>query len=400
MTACSNFTSQELSLPTITSNENPARRLLDAGWNAPLDLPEDLMSVTDHRKRLLAVAETNFVGIGIPADFGGGGGTILDMAAAQRQLALLDPGLAIGLCMHSHSIGVMVEHHRRVGDTSWMLLEAIANRHCLVGSAFAEPGGSANLMRSKTTARKAGRGYVLNGVKFPCSLATTAELFCLNAATDTGETIVALCAADADGLVADGKAWPAVGMGSSDTGKLTLTDVALDDRLIYHRAPSGTTDSIVTMGFVWFAVLMAATYHGVLTRTIELAAGGAKAAGTIAGDTRSTLLGQASRELLALGGNAHWLGQVWAASALDERSALGAAMALRAQTSATRDRVMAALTPVIGSRLYVTGQLVNQLSFDSLAVHHHPPALLVCDNGVGSTVLGQHVDFDVNEHAA
>lgn len=385
----------------MSSNaDTPARRLLDAGWGFPLDLPADLMSQTDHRKRLLAVAETNFVGIGIPTDFGGSGGSMLDVAAAQRQLALLDPGLAIGLCMHSHSLGVMVEHHRRTADTSWMLLEAIAGRHCLVGSAFAEPGGSANLMRSRTAARRVAKGYVLNGVKFPCSLATTAELFCLNAATDTGETIVALCPADAAGLVADGKAWPAVGMGSSDTGKLTLTDVSLDDRLVYHRAPAGSTDRIVTMGFVWFAVLMAATYHGVLSRMIQVAAEGVGATGLHSADSRPPLIGQATRELLALGGNAQWLAQVWTDQKLDEQAALGAAMALRAQTSATRDRVVAAITPVIGSRLYATGQLINALSFDSLAVHHHPPALLVCDSGVGNAVLGEHVDFDVNERAA
>lgn len=383
----------------IPSAGSAARRLLDAGWGLPLDLPDDLMATADHCDRIKRVAATNFPLVGIPGDLGGEGGDMLDVAAAQRQLAVIDPGLAIGLCMHAHSVGLVVEHHRRLSDNSWMLLEAIAMRHSLVGSAFAEPGGSANLMRARTTARRSGKGYLLNGVKFPCSLATTAELFCLNAATDDGETIVALCPAGADGLTTDGNAWPAIGMRSSDTGKVVLEDVHLDDRLIYHRAPSGSTDPIVIMGFVWFAVLMAATYHGALTRMIDIAATGATAAGARGDDPRSGLLGQATRELLALGGNAQWLGRVWTQKGIDQESALAAAMALRAQTSVTRDRVVSALTPVIGSRLYTTGQLVSALNLDSLAVHHHPPALLVCDDGVGSAVLGQPVSFDLAERA-
>ena len=379
---------------------SPARTLLDAGWSRPLTLPPDLMSLEDHRSRIQLVATTEFPVLGIPADMGGGGGNMLDMAAAQRQLALLDPGIAIGLCMHAHSVGLVVEHHRRLSDNSWMLLEAIAGKHCLVGSAFAEPGGSANLMRSRTTARRSGRGYLLNGVKFPCSLSTTAELFCLNAATDDGDTIVALCPAGAAGLEADGNAWPALGMRSSDTGKITLTDVHLDDRLIYHRARTGTTDPIVVMGFVWFAVLMAATYHGALTQMLDLAAAGAIAAGAGSDDPRSGLLGTATRELLALGGHAQWLGRVWTTEGLGQEAALGAAMALRAQTSVTRDRVVAALTPVIGSRLYTSGAMISALNLDSLAVHHHPPALLVCDDGVGSAVLGQRVNFDLPVRAS
>ncbi len=346
------------------------------------------------------MAATNFPLVGIPADLGGEGGDMLDVAAAQRQLAVVDPGMAIGLCMHAHSVGLVVEHHRRLSDTSWMLLEAIAMRHSLVGSAFAEPGGSANLMRARTTARRSGKGYLLNGVKFPCSLSTTAELFCLNAATDDGETIVALCPAGADGLTTDGNAWPAIGMRSSDTGKVILEDVHLDDRLIYHRAPSGSTDPDRDHGLR----VVRGPDGGDLPRCTDpddrYRREPARPPPVRRGDDpRSGLLGQATRELLALGGNAQWLGRVWTQKGIDQQAALGAAMALRAQTSVTRDRVVSALTPVIGSRLYTSGQLVSALNLDSLAVHHHPPALLVCDDGVGSAVLGQPVSFDLAERA-
>src|SRR3954452_7105533 len=88
------------STPPEAPTLSPARTLLDAGWSRPLELPDDLLAAEDHRTRIGMVAATNFPVLGIPADLGGCGGDMLDMAAAQRQIALLDPGMAIGLCMH------------------------------------------------------------------------------------------------------------------------------------------------------------------------------------------------------------------------------------------------------------------------------------------------------------
>jgi alkylation response protein AidB-like acyl-CoA dehydrogenase len=376
--------------------DRPARALLDAGWESPIDLgalPEDA------GRRLRTVAAGDFTILAIPQELGGLGGDMVAVAAAQRQLAQVDPGLAIGLCMHSHSVGVMVEHHRRLADSSWMLLEAIADRHSLVGSAFAEPGGSANLMRARTTAIRDGAGYRVTGTKFPCSLATTAELFCLSAhAVETGETIVALVPAGAEGLRTIGDAWPSLGMRSSDTGKVVLEGVALDERLVYHRAPAGSLDGIVVMGFVWFAVLLAATYAGVLTRLVDAAAESVRERGELAGPGRRrlALVGAAARAVLALQAGCRTLALQWQAAELDGQAALAAAMSLRASASAARDAVAGGVTPVLASHLYTAGHVVAADALDSLAVHHHPPALLVCDEGVGSACVGEPISLDAD----
>ncbi|GAA4955246.1 hypothetical protein GCM10023238_22330 [Streptomyces heliomycini] len=49
---------------------------------------------------------------------------------------------------------------------------------------------------------------------------------------------------------------------------------------------------------------------------------------------------------------------------------------------------MSLLTPGVGSRLYGRGQQAAGLALDSLAAHHHPPSLLVCDEVVGSFGTG------------
>jgi alkylation response protein AidB-like acyl-CoA dehydrogenase len=383
--------------------ESPARELLDAGWEAPLELSE-LPGPDDEIGRIRAVARGDFTVLAVPEEFGGLGGDMLAVAAAQRQLALVDPGLAIGLCMHSHSVGVMVEHHRRLRDSSWMLLEALGDRRCLVGSAFAEPGGSANLMRSRTVARRDGKGYRLSGIKFPCSLVTTAELFCLSAnAVESGETLVALLPAGTQGMETDASAWPSLGMRSSDTGKLVLSDVPLDDRLVYHRAPSGSVDPIVVMGFVWFAVLMGATYAGVLSALVDAGAEAVRAqeekTGELAGPGRRrvALVGAAARAVLSLQSACRTLAAQWQAEALAGPTALAAAMAVRSLASEARDAVVTSLTPVIGSRLYTDGHGAASLALDSLAVHHHPPALLICDEGIGSACIGRSICLDADQ---
>ncbi len=48
--------------------------------------------------------------------------------------------------MHTLTVGLMADHWRRHRDTSWMMLEGLAATPGLIASAFAEPGGSSNLV--------------------------------------------------------------------------------------------------------------------------------------------------------------------------------------------------------------------------------------------------------------
>ncbi|NHC16103.1 acyl-CoA dehydrogenase, partial [Motilibacter sp. E257] len=159
----------------------------------------------------------------------------------------------------------------------------------------------------------------------------------------------------------------------------------------------GSMDPIVTMGFVWFAVLMGATYSGVLTSVVELASEGARRKASSPTGPVAPLVGSAAREVLALTGATQWLARAWEEGHLSPDAALAAAMGVRATASSVRDRVFSALAPVIGSRLYTSGQQAAALALDSLAVHHHPPALLVCDTGVGAACLGAPITFELEK---
>ncbi|SDF98636.1 Acyl-CoA dehydrogenase [Sinosporangium album] len=367
------------------------RELLDSGWRTPWT-PAPPERGTRGADRIRQVAASGFAELAIPREFGGAGAGLVEVASAQRALAARDPSVAIAVNMHSFTVGLMADYWRRHRDTSWMLLEGIAGSHALVASAFAEPGGSPNFMSSRSSAIETDKGYRVSGTKYPCSLASTATLVCLTARVDaTDETILALCPAASPGLTVEGD-WPSLGMAASDTAKLVLRDVELDDRLVFHRGPADVIDDTVVSGMVWFAVLLSATYHGVLSSLLDLAYQQVAKSGQYG--VRVALLGRATRELLTLGGACRQLGRDFEEGLVAGRAALATAVGLRATLSEVRDRVVSAVTPVVGSRLYTRDHPAAGLLVDSLAAHHHPPSLLVCDQVVGDHCAGREISFD------
>ncbi|MCD9195212.1 acyl-CoA dehydrogenase family protein [Streptomyces albireticuli] len=372
-------------------DEAPHRVLLDAGWSTAWR-PAPAREGTTGAERVRELAAGGYAALPVPEEFGGAGASLAEVAAAQRALGTADPSAAVALNMHAFTVGLMADYWQRHRDTSWMLLEGIARTGALVASAFAEPGGSPNFMSSRSEAVPTTKGYRVTGTKYPCSLATTATLVCLTArVAGTDETILALCPRSSPGLTVEGE-WPSLGMTGSDTARLVLRDVELDDRLVFHRGPADVIDDNVVSGMVWFAVLLSATYHGVLGALLDEAYRQVTGAGAYG--PRTALLGRATRELLTLGGACRQLAADVTSGAIAGRAALAAAVGLRASLSDTRDRVLGAVTPVIGSRLYGRGQRAAHLLVDSLAVHHHPPSLLTCDEAVGAFCTGREISFD------
>lgn len=369
----------------------PHTSLLDSGWHS-LWAPSTAARGSCGPDRIKEVAAGGFAALAIPREFGGAGAGLVEVASAQRALGASDPSVAVALNMHSFTVGLMADYWRRHRDTTWMLLEGIAGSHALVASAFAEPGGSPNFMSSLSTATETDKGYLVSGTKYPCSLASTATLVCVTARVQaTDETILALCPAASPGIAVEGD-WPSLGMTASDTGKLVLRNVEIDDRLVFHRGPADVIDDTVVSGMVWFSVLLSATYHGVLSSLLDLAYRQVTASGQYG--LRVAALGRATREVLTLGGACRQLGRDFEDGLVSGRAALASAIALRATVSDVRDRVVSALTPVMGSRLYTRDHPAARLLIDSQAAHHHPPSLLVCDQAVGDHCAGREISFD------
>jgi alkylation response protein AidB-like acyl-CoA dehydrogenase len=320
----------------------------------------------------------------VPDEFGGGGASLLDVASAQRAIAIVDPSLAIALNMHSFTIGLLREYWIAKKDISWFLLEGIAEKNALVASAFAEPAGLPNMLSANMDAVRSPKGYRLSGVKYPCSLVTSADIFCTNArVSGSAEIIVAMVPAKAPGLTAD-ETWRGMGMRSSDTGRLTLSEVEVDERLVFYSAPADEIDDLVIAGIVWFAALLAASYHGAMCRLLSMAVQPKQSYSS----ERRYVLGRATRPVISLGFSCQGVARAWDDGSLGGTAALAAAQALRNQVAAAADDVVREIRLLVGSRLYTRGDELGELGLDLIASHHHPPAELICDFSLGGIALG------------
>lgn len=371
-----------------TGDAHELDALLAGGWTGTWQCPK-LPDATPAR-RLRAVAETGFAGLAVPAEFGGAGASLLDVASAQREVARFDPGAAIALNMHSFTIGLLREYWLAEHDISWFLLEGIAEKNALIASAFAEPGGLPNMLSANMQAVRKKKGYCLTGTKYPCSLITTADIFCTNARVDpSGEIIVAMVPARSPGMTRE-ETWAGLGMRSSDTGTLALADVEVDDRLVFYSAPADRIDGLVVAGLVWFCVLLAGTYHGVLTTFL---AGAAAQSKERSADIRY-VLGQAVRAAVNLGSSCQGVARAWEEGGLRGSAGVGTAQALRNQVAAAADDVVRHVRLLVGSRMYALGNPLAELGLDLLASHHHPPAEPVCDLSLGGIALGEPATLD------
>jgi acyl-CoA dehydrogenase len=163
----------------------------------------------------------------MPVEYGGGGGdfrheTILSMAAIRRGV----DGFAIAL--HNNIVAPYIlaygteEQKRR-----W--LPRLANGELIAAIAMTEPGTGSDLAAVKTTARRDGDEYVINGSKTFISNGQLANLICVVTKTDpaAGSRGISLVMVETDEAAGfrRGRNLDKVGCEAQDTSELFFEDV-------------------------------------------------------------------------------------------------------------------------------------------------------------------------------
>ena len=176
-----------------------------------------------------AAAEAGLMGVLIPREYGGAG---------------LD-ALAFTLCIEEFaracaSSAVIVDVHTSVGSEPILLfgteeqkrawLPRLASGDLLGAFALTEPGSGSDAASLKTTARKAGQDYVLNGTKVFITNIGHAGVYIVFARTGPDERAAGVSAfivpADTPG-VRVGQVFDKMGLHGSPTGELVFEDVAV-----------------------------------------------------------------------------------------------------------------------------------------------------------------------------
>nr|WP_315463280.1 acyl-CoA dehydrogenase family protein [uncultured Rhodoferax sp.] len=349
------------------------------------------------------LGQAGYFGVAIPRDFGGGGGSTLECCAVQARLAQVDAGLAIGLNMHLFSTGVILEEWRLKKDLSWALLEAVATQKRLIASAFAEPGLGGSLLRSTCHARRVDGGYVVSGIKAPCSIIKRSDLICLQMlASDTANNLlVALIPTNSQGVSVT-PTWSAMGMSHSESDTLKLENVFVPDDLVFYRTRAGKdNDPVFAWSLCWFAVTAVAVYLGLASKALgQTCEHMAKAKYAGGNQVRAsypefqTSLGSAVDRYLLLVNACKSV-----ARAMDDRvesseAVLASALSLRA-SAVEIARMLVDLSELCGGSSYGAGAPLAGLWRDAQAILYHPPTRMVCHQMLGRLALQKPMYFEL-----
>ena len=165
----------------------------------------------------------------IPEEYGGAGGSFAHDAVIDREYSLggFD---AFGAPLHSGIVAPYILHYG-TEEQKRRWLPKLASGEMVGAIAMTEPGTGSDLQGVRTTAKKSGNGYVLNGAKTFITNGQHANLIIVVAKTDPGEkakgvSLMVVETADANGF-RRGRKLKKMGLNAADTSELFFEDVAL-----------------------------------------------------------------------------------------------------------------------------------------------------------------------------
>jgi alkylation response protein AidB-like acyl-CoA dehydrogenase len=167
-----------------------------------------------------ALAEAGFVGVNIPAEYGGGGGGITELAIVCEQTAAQGCPLLLLLVSSAISGEVLARYGTPEQKSTW--LPGIADGTGKVVFAITEPDAGSNTHRLTTTARLDGDEWVLTGTKYYISgVDEAAAILVVARIANTGEASTA-------GASTGGASRGGASTGGASTGRFGLFLLPVD----------------------------------------------------------------------------------------------------------------------------------------------------------------------------
>lgn len=310
-------------------------------------------------------------GLVIPAKHGGGGATPLEAVRIQFAIASRAPSLAIATTMHHFSVATLVEMvEMKVGSGfEWMLLEAIAKQRLLVASGFAEGRSGTSIMASFLEVERHGNDLVLNGSKKPCSLAHSMDLLTASMVV-TGprgepELAVAIIPAQTPGIERR-PFWTNALLAGAESDEVYLSNVVVQEKLVSYLGSPGQLDALQSRGFLWFELLISASYLGMAAGLAERVLRTGKGAASERAQLGIEIIGALS----ALEGIARAMEN---AGAEESRHELGRALFVRYTVQCAIASATALATEVLGGMAYITTPEPSYLHAAARCLAFHPP---------------------------
>ena len=178
------------------------------------------------REAWTAAGATGLLLTDIPEQYGGGGGTFAYEAVVLEELARA--GINFAACIQSIVAHYVLAYGTQEQRCRW--LPHLARGELIAAIAMSEPAAGSDLQGIKTTARRQGDEYVINGSKTFVTNGCTAGLVCVAVKTDPkvigmkGSSLLMVETRELPGYQA-GNSLEKVGMHEQDTSELFFDDV-------------------------------------------------------------------------------------------------------------------------------------------------------------------------------
>jgi alkylation response protein AidB-like acyl-CoA dehydrogenase len=305
----------------------------------------------------------------VPKEYGGKGASLLDAVRVQRAVGSRSPSLAVASTMHHFSVASLVELTAQGNGLEWAMLTAIAENDWLLSSGFAEGRTDQHILTPTMKAVPAPGGIVVNGVKKPCSLTWSMNLMSASVAvtdpaTGTSRMAVVLIPADAPGITR-APFWQSTALAAAESDQVTLTDVFVDDALVFYPQDTDSMDPVQSRGFVWFELLVSASYLGAAGNLAErVLSGGRGSDEDRVGLAIELETAAASLERVALE----------AATTGDDDGLLARSLFVRFATERVIERVVMAASALAGGMAYISSPEIAYLLGATRALAFHPPS--------------------------
>ena len=305
----------------------------------------------------------------VPAEYEGKGASLLDAVRIQRAVGSRSPSLAVATTMHHFSVASLVELTAAGNGFEWAMLMAIAENSWLLSSGFAEGKPGQHILTPTMRGVPADGGITVSGVKKPCSLTWSMNLMSASVAvtdpaTGTGRMAVVLIPADSAGIER-APFWQTTVLAAAESDQVTLTEVFVPEALVFYPQDGESMDPIQARGFVWFELLVSASYLGTATNLAERVI----AHGRGSDEDRAGLAIELETVTAALEQVA------CVAATIDDNDALLArALYARFATERAIERVAMSAAAALGGMSFIESPEIAYLLGATRALAFHPPS--------------------------
>lgn len=219
------------------------------------------------------IGEMGYLGIIFPPEYGGAGLSYIDYCIILEEISKVDP--SIGLTIAAHN-SLCSNHIYLFGNEEQKnkYLTRLARGETLGAWALTEPTAGSDAGSIKTTARKEGKKWILNGTKVFCTNGSTSDIIVVMAVTDKSKGkrgISAFIVERGTKGFFVGKREDKLGVRASDTSELIFEDAEIPEENLLGEEGKGYHDALTVLdgGRVSIAAFSLGIASGALEASIK-----------------------------------------------------------------------------------------------------------------------------------